>query len=481
MTAEETWHPTLLWYAKAVGAMKNRALSDPTSWRYQSAIHEYIRSPEADPFFDPAEALPSQSDQDRFWNQCQHFSWYFLPWHRAYLAMFEETVAATVHQLGGPPDWSLPYWNYSDARNPQARELPPVFLAGTLPDGNPNALRVDARLIDSSTGNVSLTDDDVRLAECLSEAQFDSTLFANQTSFGGPRTTFNHDTAIAMGTVDRVPHGAVHMAVNGWMAGFNTAPLDPVFWLHHANIDRLWTIWLARDAAHKNPAANDFLMKIPFAFNGAAGNVVSFVPKQVLDTRSMSSPYQYEDESDPLAGFIEAVEIPEAVAMTDRNSEMIGATQGPVLLIGEAVSTSVDLSAPTGPVSESAEATALAETYLNIENITGSGRAMSYRVYVNVPPGDDADAHPELLAGVLPMFGLSESSRSASAHSGNGLHYVLRIGQIVRRLQTRNDWDRAAIRVTFVPIRRGVQRESVGESVERADPIRVGRVSVYIG
>ncbi len=26
----------------------------------------------------------------------------------------------------------------------------------------------------------------------------------------------------------------------------NTSPNDPVFWLHHANIDRIWTAWMKR-------------------------------------------------------------------------------------------------------------------------------------------------------------------------------------------------------------------------------------------
>ena len=35
------------------------------------------------------------------------------------------------------------------------------------------------------------------------------------------------------------------MGVGGWMSAFATAAQDPIFWLHHANIDRLWEAWLA--------------------------------------------------------------------------------------------------------------------------------------------------------------------------------------------------------------------------------------------
>src|SRR5690242_6319467 len=128
------WDPILLWYAKAVRQMKTRPITDPTSWRYQSAVHEYNAA--RDPFRVPGEPLPS--DQLRFWNRCQHGSWFFLPWHRAYLLFFERTVAATLVGLGGPADWALPYWDYSPSTH--ARKLPKAFQDAILPDGTPNPL-----------------------------------------------------------------------------------------------------------------------------------------------------------------------------------------------------------------------------------------------------------------------------------------------------------------------------------------------------
>jgi hypothetical protein len=33
---------------------------------------------------------------------------------------------------------------------------------------------------------------------------------------------------------------------DGWMLDPSLAALDPIFWLHHANVDRLWEVWLQR-------------------------------------------------------------------------------------------------------------------------------------------------------------------------------------------------------------------------------------------
>src|SRR6266550_4423638 len=89
---------TLVWYARAVATMQSRTITDPTSWRYQAAIHDYVSG--ADPLAVLGETLPSKTDMDTFWAQCQHGSWYFLPWHRGYLFYFEQIVRGIIQQLG---------------------------------------------------------------------------------------------------------------------------------------------------------------------------------------------------------------------------------------------------------------------------------------------------------------------------------------------------------------------------------------------
>ena len=93
----DAWPPALLWYARAVARMQSRSITDPTSWRYQAAIHDY--DPFGDPLGNEGEQLPPQAERDRFWSQCQHGSWYFLPWHRWYLHYYEQIVRSTIAEL----------------------------------------------------------------------------------------------------------------------------------------------------------------------------------------------------------------------------------------------------------------------------------------------------------------------------------------------------------------------------------------------
>jgi len=132
---------TLHWYAKAIASMKARPITQHNSWRFQAAIHQYLRS--QDPLAVQGEALPSASDQANFWNRCQHNSWFFLAWHRMYLHLFEEIVAAEVLSQGGPDDWALPYWNYS--RSVGEQRLPPSFRLPVDGTGASNELYLPQR------------------------------------------------------------------------------------------------------------------------------------------------------------------------------------------------------------------------------------------------------------------------------------------------------------------------------------------------
>lgn len=138
----------LAWYAKAVAVLQARPIKNPTSWRYLAAVHGYPGHND-DPFAKSGESLPSGTEQGRFWNQCQHQSWSFLPWHPGYLAVFEEIVAAAVVQAGGPRGWALPYRSYSEG-DAGARELPAAFRDQQDAHGNPNPLWVAGRAMSAA-------------------------------------------------------------------------------------------------------------------------------------------------------------------------------------------------------------------------------------------------------------------------------------------------------------------------------------------
>jgi tyrosinase len=390
-----------------------------------------------------------------------------------YLLHFERTVAAAIVQLGGPPEWALPYWNYSDQTNPNARRIPAAFRERTMPDGSPNALRVEQR--DAGNDGMPVGEpEDVDVCGALRKRRFVAQGVGGDPGFGGSQSSFNHGRGFSTiaGEVERVPHGSMHVAVGGFMAGFDTAGLDPLFWLHHANIDRLWEVWRRRDPANVDPTQPLWLTGVRFPFHDFNGQVVTHTSSQFVNLADPLLEYKYEDVSNPC---LELESVPTEPSVTERRPEMVGATFQPIRLSEAPTVAEVEMSQPSGPVLEAAGATP--EVYLNIENITGAGKPVSYAVYLNVPEGDEPEQHPELFAGILPMFGLSEASQADADHPGSGLHYTLDITPVVRRLEERQAWDPQTVRVSFVPRRaaRAVLQETPGRTIQ------VGRVSVYVG
>jgi len=507
LSAISTWEPTILWYAKAVHVMMSRPATDPTSWRFQAGVHGYDES--SDPFSSVG-PIPKKSVTNKFWSQCQHGSWFFLPWHRMYLGYFEQIVRAAVVQLGGPADWALQYWNYSDAGTPQARTLPPAFRQPTLPDGTPNPLVVLGgmhilRAPAINAGNpAAIPQKDVDLTGCIGKTFFSPTtdITVGDLGFGGPATSANHDGHVfGFRSIESVPHNAIHMDVGGqttlgWMTDPDTAALDPIFWLHHANIDRLWAVWNRTPSAHTDPAVAvnvagrkiTWATSIAFSFHDAKGKKVSMKPGDVTGTSSPFN-YEYDDAGTPLAAPAHAAAAA-LKAMVPQRPEMIGASAETLTLTGTPQSAAISLRSPSGPGKAKAAKAAKAatpakghpastqrapegKTYLQIENVVSRRAHTTYEVYVNLPANPDAAAYEEHYAGAMHLFGVVRASTRSARSAGNGLSFSMDISELVDRLKRKNAWDGQSVRVTFVP-RAGVEGGTAGH-----DPIRIGSVSLY--
>src|SRR5262249_12562296 len=148
-------------------------------------------------------------------------------------------------------DWALPYWNYF---NTNQNTLPPAFATKKWPDGqDDNPLFEKHRYGPFGDGKVFVPTNmpDVVNLNALDDPDFTGVADGGSVGFGGIETTFSHGGR-THGGLEQQPHDQVHglvggrdaqTRVRGLMSDPDTAGLDPIFYLHHANIDRLWEVW----------------------------------------------------------------------------------------------------------------------------------------------------------------------------------------------------------------------------------------------
>jgi len=443
--------------------------SDPTSWRYLAEIH--------------GTSIPRRRwPQGATWRECQHNSWFFLPWHRIYLHYFEQVVRHTIADLGGPGDWALPYWDYSDSERENVRRLPPAFREQRMPSGDPNPLFVSERATDINQGG-ALDPQLVRTDLAMAETSFRGPGVDGISGFGGPVTGWNHSAGETVGVLEAVPHGGVHVGVGGsqppgWMSLFETAARDPIFWLHHANIDRLWEAWRALGDNRANPTRARWL-NMWYKVGGGA-YAVTLTVREVLDTTQPPLTYHYSNISlpapvrDALTARLEteARLAQEKPMPEDIFPEMVGDSEDRVPLTDRPTGVEVAVEAPTGPaLRERAEGAQPREVYLKVENVRGKEyTAPSYLVHVNLPPEADPATNEDHLVGQVSMFGVREASGSDEEHSESGSTFSFKITSVVQRLREKGDWNERRLHVTFTP---------VGAGAEQGGDVSVGRVSLF--
>jgi tyrosinase len=460
LSSQDEWHPIILAYANAVGVLKQRADTDTTSWNYQTAIHWLDGTPTS----------------DQFRNQCQHLSWFFLAWHRMYLHYFEELMASVIATDPSISDeikasWALPYWDYTKGEASQA--LPPAFAEPNLPSGQDNPLFDNSRNVDLNNGG-TLPDSSVDITQALSPVQFVTN--GLQQGFAGPKTGWHHyDPPDSMSPLENTPHGSVHTSVGGNMAVLETAPQDPIFWLHHCNIDRLWEVWLGLGGGRTNTSDPDWVSGQEFWFHDPQGNPVSQTVADVLNTATQLS-YTYEDTSGPAGPLAAAPMKPEP----EHPAQLVGATDHPVSLTGAQKSVTVPLGSPSGPLSADAIPS---RVYLTLDDITAAqAPAVPYAVYLNAP-GDDPAGQADHYVGTASTFGIEQLRNPNNTHTA--MNVVFDITDLYNRLNDAGLWRPDQVSVHFVPLY--VQPRpgplSAGPRVPGSEPrpgaITVGRVGVH--
>jgi tyrosinase len=173
-----------------------------------------------------------------------HNDFGFLPWHRSFLLDLERELQKVDASV------ALPYWKFDEvARNLFTRAFMGVSVNESVSFDPSNPIQAwSIRILRGVLFN-PITSSPVVLSE------------AQTLDLGNPGALFGSFTGMEIS-----PHGDAHRHFTGHISRIATAARDPLFFLLHANVDRLWAKWQKKNGRF-NVAST-----ATYPFQGAAGS-----------------------------------------------------------------------------------------------------------------------------------------------------------------------------------------------------------------
>jgi tyrosinase len=234
--------PDLATYRDFVGLMKSYDQTKPLSWLGFSLQHGWI----------------SKDGTQGDYKFCPHGDWYFLPWHRAFVLMYEEAARVIMKN----PDFAMPYWDWT-----ANRDYPEAFSAKVY-NGKPNPLYVAGR--HKLAGDYALTDDIVGqdiIDQIYKETDFENFGTSRYNQKGVVQNSLDPSWVTKggghQGFLENPAHNYVHNNIGAYMPT-PASPRDPIFFMHHTNIDRIWARW---NALGRKNSSDSLWLDMPFANN----------------------------------------------------------------------------------------------------------------------------------------------------------------------------------------------------------------------
>ena len=258
---------------QALRNLAQQSPDDPRNWYHQGQVHCWYCS----------------GALDGLWGQEIHGSWWFLPWHRSYLFFHEQILGSLI----GDPTFALPFWDWDTP----GRDLFPFKTYG-MPNDASNPLSDKSRAVGPNDRIPSQFVGSGMMQRVLGAPTF--------TDFGG---SSDQAAQNQMGILEGGPHGAVHVWTTDPKLDWNnpkpdmgvlaSAAFDPVFFAHHANIDRIWDKWIKEpQSKHANPDNQAWLGQ-GFFFYDQAKNWTYITNNQMLEPELLSYRYQPPQQQQP--------------------------------------------------------------------------------------------------------------------------------------------------------------------------------------
>ncbi|KAL7213123.1 hypothetical protein ACSBR2_015769 [Camellia fascicularis] len=271
-------------FSKALALMKALPEDDPRSFTQQANVHCA--------YCDGAYHQVGFPDLDLQ----VHNSWLFFPYHRYYLYFFEKILGKLI----GDPSFAIPFWNWD---SPIGMNMPPIYadtkspMYDRLRDAKhqpPITIDLDYNLTDSNSPSEKLISNNLTI-------MYRQVVSSSKTAklFLGSAYRAGDDPDPGAGALENIPHGPVHIWCGDRtqpniedMGNLYSSGRDPIFFAHHGNVDRMWTIW--KSLGRRDFSDPDWLDS-GFLFYDENAQPVRVKVKDCLDMTKLGYAYQEVD------------------------------------------------------------------------------------------------------------------------------------------------------------------------------------------
>ncbi|KAL8419864.1 hypothetical protein RB594_002862 [Gaeumannomyces avenae] len=269
-------------YILGLSMMAFKDQDDPLSWYSIAGIHGV-------PFMPWNGVKPAPGSENT--GYCTHESILFPTWHRPYLALYEQILYDDIQSIASwfkddgtrkrfqaaAADFRIPYWDWA-SNPPSGESLLPLSVGGSpwIDVAGPNGVQrisnplymysfrplnasafwmapwdfwgATLRSPSSNTPQALSNNTKVAMALDQNHATIQQRVYALFSSYGN-YSAFSNEAWYSKGDIKHDSIESVHDAIHslGGLGGHMTyipfSSFDPLFWLHHTNLDRLFAMW----------------------------------------------------------------------------------------------------------------------------------------------------------------------------------------------------------------------------------------------
>lgn len=197
----------------------------------------------------PEQSVKGDSIAEKVWGTCPHGSDLFLPWHRMYLYFFNQNLKKTLKD----DEFELPYWKYEDNYDysTTSLSLPKEFTN----EGKSTYNKYRTLELNSGKNTIkAYIKQQPEPSQVYPDQQSGVDILATEASSAEDFYTevipgHENEPQGFSNIIESNPHGLMHCGIGSNCVGpyigiVAAAGNDPIFYLHHRNIDRLWQQWM---------------------------------------------------------------------------------------------------------------------------------------------------------------------------------------------------------------------------------------------